>query len=107
MMQRGDAGGGQVVGVDVVGVAVVCGAQGGQRLVQTFDGQTVGGVDAGRTQDGDLDASPLAPLTQAAFGINPPTGPRTLRIEASRFVDLRPATVAINPRRAYVNQTPW
>ena len=41
------------------------------------------------------------------FGIDPAAGPGALRIEAARFVDQIPATVAINPRRAYVNETPW
>ena len=107
MTQRGDAGGSEVVGVDVVGVTVIGRAERWKGLVQALDGQAVGGVDARGAQDGDFDTAPLAPLAQAAFGIGAPAGPRTLRIEAARFVDLRSATVAINPRRAYVNETPW
>ncbi len=107
MTQRGDTGSRQVVGMDVIGVAVIGCAQRRKGLVQALDGQTVGGVDARGAQDGDFDAAPLTPLAQARFGINPSSSPGTLRIQAARFVNLRPATVAINPRRAYVNQTSW
>ena len=107
MLQRCDTSGSEVVGVDVIGVAVIGLAKRRKGLVQAFDGQAVSGVDARRAQDGDLDASPLAPLAQATFGIDSPTGASALRIQAARFVDLRATTVAINPRRAYVNQAPW
>lgn len=107
MTQRGDTGSREVIGMDVVGVAVGGRAQRRKGLVQALDGQAVGGVDARGAQNGDFDAGPLAPLAQTVFGINPPAGPGTLRIQAARFVNLRPATVAINPCRAYVNQTPW
>ena len=107
MLQRCDTSGSEVVGVDVIGVAVISVAKRRKGLVQAFNGQAVGCVDTRRAQDGDLDAGPLAPLAQATFGIDPPAGASALRIQAARFVDLRATTIAINPRRTYVNQAPW
>ena len=107
MMQSGDASNSQIVGMDVVGVGVIRLAQGGKPLVQALEGQTVSGVDTRRAQDDDRHTGPLPPGAQAVFGIDPPSGARTLRIQAACFVDRRPATVAVNPCRAYVNQPPW
>lgn len=107
MTQRSDTGGSQIVGVDMVGVAVIGGAERWKGLEQALDGQTVGSVDARRAQNGNADAGPRAPLAQTAFSINPSAGPGALRIEAARFIDLVAATVAINPCRAYVNEAPW
>ena len=61
MTQRGDTGRREVVGVDVVGVAVIGRAQRRQPLVQALDGQTVGSIDTRGAQDRDFDAGPLAP----------------------------------------------
>lgn len=107
MTQGGNAGCSQVVGVNVIGIAVIHCTERRQGLGQALDGQAISRVDARGAQDGDFDAGPLAPLTQAMFGIDATAGAGALRIQAAGFVDLRPATVAINPRRAYVDQTPW
>jgi len=91
-----------VVGVDVVGVD-----QRRQALAQALHRQAVGGVDTRYAQDRDRHAGPPPPGTQAAFGIEPPGGARTLGIDAPRLVDLRPPAVTVNAGRANVNQASW
>jgi hypothetical protein len=55
----------------MIGEHVIGRNEGRQALVQTLDGQAIRGVNAGRPQDRDLDASLLAPAAQATFGIDP------------------------------------
>ena len=107
MAQRRDAGGRQVVGMNVVGVNVVGVDQRRQPLLQALDGQAVGGVDAGGTQDGDDDAGPPPPGAQAALGIEPTAGARALGIDAARLVDLSPAAVTVDAGGANVDQAAW
>jgi len=105
--QRRNAGGGQIVGVNVVGEHVVGFDQRRQALAQAFHRQAVGGIDAGDAQDGDGHAGPPSPGTQAAFGIEPAAGARTLGIDAARLVDLRPAAIAVDAGGANVDQASW
>ncbi len=93
--------------MDVVAVAILALAQGRHPTAQTFDGQTIRGVDAGRTQNTDPHPVPGAPDPQAALGINPPGSPTALRIERTGFVDHRAGTITVHTRRAHVNQAAW
>ncbi len=93
--------------MNVVGVHIVIGHQGWRAPLQTLDRQAVGGIDARSTQDGDSNAVAQPPGTQHTLGIDPSAGPRALRIQAARFIDARTGTIAVNPRRAYVNQAAW
>jgi len=93
--------------VDVIGVDIIDLGQRRQTLVQAFQRQTVGGVDPRGAQDGDGNAATLAPVAQLALGIDTPSGAGALRIQAPGLVDLRAATIAVNPCRAYVNEASW
>ena len=107
MAQRSQAGSGQIIGMNMVGEDVIRLGQGRQTFFQALDRQAVGGINAGGTQNGNPHPGPGAPVTQTLFGIDPAAGARTLRIQAPRFVNPRPGTVAVNPCRAYVNQLSW
>jgi hypothetical protein len=107
MAQGGKASGGEVVGMDVVGEHVVSLDQGRQAFLQPIDRQTVGCVDSRRAQDGNGHPVPTTPGAQAALGIDPAAGAGAFRIQATGFVDLCAAAVAVNPCRAYVNEPPW
>jgi hypothetical protein len=50
---------------------------------------------------------PTTPGAQAALGIDPAAGAGAFRIQATGFVDLRAAAIAVNPCGANVNQAPW
>lgn len=91
-----------VVGVDIIGLD-----QRRQALFQAFQRQAVGGVDAGRAQDADGDATTSAPGAQLPFGIDAAPGPWIIGGEAPRLVNQGAGTIAVNPCRAYVNEAPW
>jgi len=93
--------------MNMVGVHIVIGKQRRRAPLQALDRQAVGGIDTRSTQDGDSNAVAQPPGTQHTLGIDTSPGPRTLRIEAARFVDAGTAAIAVNPRRAYVNQAAW
>ena len=105
--QRGQTGGGQIISMNVVGEDVIRLGQGWQAFFQALERQAVGGINAGGTQNGNPHPGLGAPVTQTLFGIDPASGARTFRIQAPRFVNLRPGTVAVNPCRAYVNKLSW
>ena len=93
--------------MDMIGEGVVGLDQRRHSFLEARQRQAVGGIDAGGTQDADLDAGLPPPATQAAFGIDPTPGPTAFGAQTAGFVDPRPRAIAVNPRRAYVNQAPW
>ncbi len=93
--------------MNVIGIHIVRLDQRRQPFFQTLQRQAVGGVDAGRAQDADGNTTPLPPGTQLALGIDPSAGTGTVGGERPGFVDHSPGAIAVNPRRAYVNQAPW
>ena len=74
-MQRGDTGGSEVVGVDMVAEDIIGLAQGRKGLIQAFDRQAGSRIDAWRTQDGDRHTGAQPPGAQGTFGIDPPGSP--------------------------------
>lgn len=104
---RRAAGGGEIVGVDVIGEYVLVGGQRRQPLFQPRQRQTIGGVDSGRAQDADGDAAPRPPGPQPAFGIDPALRPRVARRASPGLVDPGAGAIAVNARGAYVDQTTW
>jgi len=103
----GNTGGGQIFGVDVVGVGIVLGKQRRQGLFQTLERQAVGGIDTRRTQDADAHPLAAAPGAQAMFGIDPAGGASAFRMAGAGLVDQCPGAIAINPCRTNVDQLPW
>ena len=93
--------------MNVVGKHIIAVDQRRRAFLQTLNGQTIRRVNAGRTQDADGDAGTCAPGAQGGLGIDAARSAGALGIEAARLVDLRPATIAVNPCRAYVNQAAW
>jgi len=96
---------GEVVGVDVVGEHVL----GGRRVAtrDALDRQAVGGVDAGRAQDGDAQVATPPKGAQASFGVESATGAGVRRAARASLVDFRAVAIAIDPRRAYVHKALW
>ena len=107
MAQCRNTSGGQILGVNMIGEHVISLKQGRHAFVQTLKRQAIRGINARRSQDGNGDPSALPPLAQTTLGIDTPASARTFRIEATGFIDTRASTVAINPRRTYVNKPPW
>jgi len=105
--QRGNTGGGQILGVDVIAVDIVGGTQRRQAFFQALERQAVGGIDARRAQDGNHHAVVPPPGAQAALGIDPTHGAAILRLQAARFVDKRAAAIAVHPGRTNVDQAAW
>ena len=93
--------------MDVIGKHVVSLAQRRQAFLQTLERQPVGGINTGRPQDGNRNAVLPPPGPQRMLGIDPASGPRTFRLQATGFIDPGTATIAIDARRTNVNQTPW
>lgn len=104
---RRAASGGEIVGVDVIGIHILVGDQRWQSPLQASQRQTIGGVDTGRAQDADGDAAPRPPGPQPVFGIDPALRPRVGRRASSGLVDPGTGTIAVNARGAYVDQTTW
>jgi hypothetical protein len=102
-----DAGGRQVVGMDMVGEYVVASDQRRQALLQALHRQSVGGIDAGRAQDGNSHAGAPAPGAQAALGIDATAGARTRGTNPAGLVDARAGAIAINASGTNVNQAAW
>ncbi len=107
MVQGSDTGSRKIVGMDVIGKTVIGRTQSRQTLLQTFDGQAVGRINAGRTQNTYPHAIPRAPGTQAAFSINPAGGSTAFRIQRAGLVDHCTRAIAVDTCRAHVNQVPW
>lgn len=93
--------------MDVVGVDIVGGGQRRQALFQAFERQTVGGINARGTQDGDTHAVVPPPGTQAAFGIDAALGAAAFRLQTTGLVDDLAAAIAVDPGRTNVDQAAW
>ena len=93
--------------MDVVGVYVLVRHQHRVATLQALQRQAVGGVDAGRAQQGDAHPATPAEIAQAALGIDPAPAARGLRVAGPGFIHMGSATVAVNPCRAYVYQALW
>ncbi len=104
---RRATGGGEIIGVNVVGIHVLGGDQRWHRLLQARQRQPVGGVDAGRAQDADGDAAARPPGPQPAFGIDAALRPRVGRQAGPGLVDPGAGAIAIDARGAYVDQATW
>lgn len=91
-----------VIGIDIVGLA-----QRRDAAPQTFDRQTVSGVDPGHPQDADGDAAVPAESSQLTFGINAAVGAGGAWAEYSRLVHPFAGAVAIDPRRTYIHDALW
>jgi hypothetical protein len=103
----GHTTGRKIVGMNVVSKNIIGGDQCGQAFFQALERQTIRGINTWRSQDGNPDTRADTPLAQTVLGIDPPPGSRTLRIKVPHLVNLRPTTIAINARRAYVNKLAW
>jgi hypothetical protein len=102
----GEAGGRQIVGVNVVGEHIIGGEPAPAGLLQTFQRQAVGGVDTGRAQDGKR--TPLRrPRRAGSFGIDTTAGARAFRFRRRVSSICGAATIAVNPGGANVNQAAW
>ena len=93
--------------MNMVGIHVILDRQRRHALLQALKRQAVCGVDAGRAQNDDRDAVSSAPGAHDSLGINPAERSFTFRIEEPGFVDPCSSAIAVNPRRAYVNQASW
>ena len=102
-----DAGGGKVVGVDMVGEYIVAVDQRRCAFLPALQRQAVGGVDAGRPQDRHGDAGAPPPGAQGLLGGDTPAGARTFGMAAAGFVDPGAATIAIDAGGANVDQAAW
>ena len=100
----GNTGGGQVVGMDVVGEYIICGLKRRQGFVQALQRQAIGGVDAGGAQDADGDAIACAPLAQGLFGVDAAAGASAFGVQWPGFVNPGTCAIPVNPCRAYVNE---
>src|SRR5690606_8697741 len=97
----------QILGVDVVGEDVIDGRQHRIPALQAVERQTVGGIDAGRAQDGNAHATAAAEIAQATLGIDATLRARGTGATGTRFIDQRAAAIAVNPCRAYVYEALW
>lgn len=93
--------------MDVISEYIILLGQGRQTFLQAFQRQTVGGVDAGRAQDADGDATAPPPGAQLPFGINPPAGARIVGGKRPGLINQCPAAITVDPCRAYVNEAAW
>lgn len=98
---------GQIISVNVISENIIRRNQRRQAFLQTLNGQTIGRVNTRCAQNRHAHTGSGAPLAQITLGINPPPGTRTFWIQAPRFVNPRPCTIAVNTRRAYVNKLAW
>ena len=96
----------QIVGVDVVGVAVVLGNQGRGAALDAFQRQAVGGIDAGRAQDAHLHPQRFAPGAQLALGVDPPHRAAVHRRHRTRLGHPVAAAIAVHAAGADVDQRP-
>ena len=108
-VQGRHAGAGQVVGMDVVGVDIVLGAQhraaAHQALTRVAAGP-VSGIDARDAQQRHRHAVITAKAAQAAFSVHPAPGPVGGRRHRPAFVEHRATGIAIHPGGAGVHQAP-
>jgi hypothetical protein len=107
MLQRGAAGGRQIVGMDVVGEDIVCRLQSRGALLQPFHRQAITGIDPGRTQDADGDTGAAPESAQLTFGIQTTDAARRVGSRCTRFVDHRTLAVAIDTAGTNVDEALW
>jgi len=93
--------------MDVVGEHVILLDQCRQPFVQTLQRQAIGRVDAGCAQDADNNTTAPSPGAQLPFGIDPSPGPQIVGGKRPGFINQGTAAIAVNPCRAYVNQSSW
>jgi len=107
VLNCGQTGSRQIVGMNVIGKYVIGGRQCRQTPLQTIDRQAIGRIDAGRPQDADGNTVLPPPGPQNPLRINPPGCPLAFRIQVPRLIDVRSRAIAVNPCRTYVNQASW
>ena len=94
----------QVVGVDMVGVAVVAGDQRRGAALDAFQRQAIGSINPRCAQDAHLHPQRLAPGAQLAFGIDPPHRAAVHRRHRPRLGHPVAAAVAIHAAGADIHQ---
>ena len=112
--QRQAGGSGEVIGMDVAGVAIFGGAQRRCAGTQSRKRQALARIDARHAQQRQRSGPGTAPTdvtaqpgAQRIFGRDPPRGTRIGRPARPRLVDARATAVAVNPGRPDVDQRPW
>lgn len=101
------AGAGQIIGMDVVAVAVCGGLDDRRSCTDARHRQTIGCVDAGRSQDAGGHSEPSAPVTQQALGSQAAPRPRRSGPQWRRLGDVGTLVVAVDATGADINQTAW
>ena len=107
MAQGGEAGGGQILGVNVVGPGILVSQQRRQAFLYALYWQAVGSIDTRRAQDADAHPLASAPGAQALFGIDATGSAGAFRMAGPGLVDQRSGAIAIHPCRTNVDQLPW
>jgi hypothetical protein len=102
--QRRPGKSGQIVGVNVIGVAVVPGDQRRRASPDPLQRQAVGGIDPRRAQDRHLHPLPFTPGAQLAFGVDPPHRATVDRGHRARLSDPVAAAVTVDPAGTDVDQ---
>ena len=97
----------KIIGVNVVRMDIVFHTQHGVAAANALERQTIAGVNAGRAQDADLNAATPPEGAQLLFGIDASRCARRTWPDGTRFIDMRAATIAVNPCRAYVYEVLW
>src|SRR5471032_3677312 len=90
--------------MDMVGVDIVGWSERGRSLLQPCQRQAVAGVDPGNAHNRCAQLPAPRGVPQLRFRRYPPFRARVVRPDRARFIDPRPATIAVNPGRARINQ---
>ena len=94
----------QIIGVDVVGIAVFVLNNSGGTLLQALQGQTIRRINARHTQNAGVNAIAFCPASNLLFCYNATLAARTFRMGGARFVDQRATAIAINAAGADVDE---